>query len=114
MNQQELELYVGAALSLVGLIIAFWALNKFWVKINIFVTDTLKEKQSDGTYRWSKTSVITVTAWNGVLVSFFYDMVKNGFNEIAWFGLAAVATGAKIANAKAKQIDPLIQPPKEE
>jgi len=114
MEQSQLELWIGLGIVVIALVISIWVLKKFWTQIALFIKDTLKEKQSDGYWKWSVTAVITVTVWKAVLISYFYDMVQKGFNEMAFFGLLAVATGAKIASAKAKQIDPLIQPPKDE
>ena len=68
--------------------------------------DTLKK---DG--KWSKMSIITASAWLVVMWAFIYDELHNGFNETAWFGLLAVASGNKVMDAWSKKVDPTITAP---
>ena len=70
------------------------------------IEDTLKK---DG--KWSKMSIITASAWQVVLWAFIYDEIHNGFNETAWFGLLAVASGNKVMDAWSKKVDPTITAP---
>lgn len=98
-------------LGLIVLILFIRALFKGSVVLKYFgqiVDDTLKK---DG--KWSKMSIITATAWAIVIWSFHYDLINNGFNETAWFGLLAVATGNKVMDAWSKKVDPTIVTPKD-
>lgn len=76
--------------------------------IGQMLDDTLKK---DG--KWSKMSIITASAWLVVMWAFIYDELHNGFNETAWFGLLAVASGNKVMDAWSKKVDPTITAPKD-
>jgi NADH:ubiquinone oxidoreductase subunit 5 (subunit L)/multisubunit Na+/H+ antiporter MnhA subunit len=72
--------------------------------------DTLKNAEG----KWSMPRIMMVIAFNSVLVAFFYDLYKQvHLNEFATIALLTVAVTGKIADAKAKQIDPTVLPPKE-
>jgi hypothetical protein len=75
--------------------------------INI-INDTLKKKDSDGVIRWSRTSLTMLTAWISVLFSFYYDLIKNGFNEASFIIMVGVALGSKLTDAWTKRINPII------
>lgn len=110
----EKEYFFIVAAIFVGLLLITWLIRKFLKTsmvlqyIQKIIDDTLKV---DG--RWSKTAIITASAWAVVLWSFHYDLIKNGFNITAWGFLLTVATGNKLVNAYSKKVDPTIVPPKE-
>lgn len=62
--------------------------------------DTLKR---DG--KWSRTSLTMASAWFAILLTYFIDFYMNGFNEMAFTELLAVALGAKWVDAKSKEIE---------
>ena len=75
--------------------------------INDLINDTLKRKDaSDGSLKWSRTSLTMLTAWISVLWAFHYTFVKYGFNEVAFVTMSSIALGAKIADAYTKKITP--------
>jgi len=62
--------------------------------------DTLKR---DG--KFSRTSLTMATAWGAILAVFISDYCMNGFNEMAFTEILAVAVGVKWVDAKSKQIE---------
>ncbi len=111
---KNIEIMVGLIVATIAILIVLWVLRKFSEKIRIFIQDTLKEKQMDGTWKWSKTALTMATAWYSVLYAFFFDLVKTGFRMDSFVVMALVGTGIPIASAYAKKVNPLIQPPKDE
>ena len=114
MSEYKLNMIVGIMVVLLPLFTGIYLLRKFSQKVGVFINDTLKERQSNGYWKWSKNSIIIATAWAAVLFVFIYDEIINGFNETAWMYLAGVAIGSPIASAYAKKLNPLVQPPKDE
>jgi hypothetical protein len=106
--------YLLAGAGVIVLTVALWLLKKFSQKVNIFLRDTLKEKQADGYWKWSRTSLTMASAWYAVLYSYFFDLVKNGFHMEAFIVLVGVATGVQYISALSKKVNPLVQPPKED
>jgi len=95
------------ALVLIVLFVRALIVGSIVVKsIGQMLDDTLKK---DG--KWSKMSIITASAWLVVMWAFIYDELHNGFNETAWFGLLAVASGNKVMDAWSKKVDPTITAP---
>ncbi len=94
-----------------GLLFIFYVLRKFSEQVSIFVQDTLKEKQLDGTWKWSKTALTMASAWYSVLFAFFFELLKKGFDIESFLIMACVGTGIPIASAYAKKINPLVQAP---
>lgn len=109
-------IYIGLALVLaaIGLYLTIRLIKKFSGKINLFLRDTLKEKQSDGYWKWSKGAIIIATAWYAVMYAFFFDLFKNGFNFEAFLVIAGIAIGAPITSSYSKKLNPLVTPPKED
>lgn len=107
------EIMLGLVIASFGLIIVFYIIKKFSEQLQIFVRDTMKEKQSDGTWKWSKTALTMASAWYSCLYAFFFDLIKNGFNFEAFMVMAGVGTGVGVAAAYAKKLNPLVQEPKD-
>jgi hypothetical protein len=112
--ENNIQIIVGLFVATIFLLFVVYLLKRFSDKIGIFIRDTMKEKQLDGSWKWSKTALTMATAWYAVLYAFFFDLIKNGFNEVAFFAMIAVATGSPLLNAKAKQINPLTNAFKDE
>jgi len=62
--------------------------------------DTLKRNG-----KYSRTSLTMATAWVAILAVFISDYIINGFNEMAFTEILAVAIGIKWVDAKSKQLE---------
>jgi hypothetical protein len=109
--KDNVKLLIGIAVAAIVLFIFIWLVRKFSDKIGIFIRDTMKEKQSDGYWKWSRTSIILVSSWFCVVYAYFFDLTKNGFNFETFCFMGAIATGIPITSAYSKKLNPLIQPP---
>ncbi len=111
MNTETVFTYIGIAISVVLLILIIIRIRKVLAWCSDVIKDTCRGK--DG--KWSLTSIMMIVAFDAALILIFYDEFKqNKLNEFAIISLLVLATTGKIATAKAKQIDPTIQPPKDE
>ena len=112
--RENTQIIIGLIVASAIIIFAIYLIKKFNEKVAIFIRDTMKERQPDGYWKWSKTALTMATAWYSVLYSYFFDLVKNGFHMEAFLVLVGVATGSTVFSAYAKKINPLYKQPKEE
>lgn len=68
------------------------------------IDDTLK-REKDGQRRFSKTALTMLTAWVAVLYVFIDDYIRNGFRWESFIAMLSVATGVKVADAIAKNLN---------
>lgn len=92
----------------IGLIIyALVKLQKVINLVNSIIEDTLK-RDLNGVRVWSTTKLTMASAWFIVIISYFYDLYKNGFNETAFMVMTGVALGAKVTDAWSKKMNPFV------
>ncbi len=111
MTQDNIYLISVIILIATFLIIGVFLLKRFSEKVNIFLRDTMKEKQANGYWKWSKGAIIVVTSWGTCEFMCLYSLIKEGFKIEVAVLMACIATGVPIAGAYAKHINPLVQAP---
>lgn len=98
--------YIGVAAFFIILIFILWRVKIVFDLFRTIMNDTLKTPEG----KWSKTNMITASAWFSVLFVFFADFYKHGFNQWAFGLMCSIAVGAKVMKSWANKIDPLVQP----
>lgn len=73
--------------------------------LNEIANDTLKKKTPEGTREWSRTSLTMFTAFMLACGAFVYSVIAEGFRFDAFSAMLATGLGAKLVDAKSKQIE---------
>mgnify|MGYP003473965824 CR=1 FL=1 len=107
---QNTIIYSLISIGVVLFILITLRLKKIFSGVQSILSDTLKDREG----KWSMPRIMMFVAFHAVLIVYFYDTYKQGkLNEFVTIALLGVAVTGKIADAKAKQIDPTVITPKD-
>jgi hypothetical protein len=68
------------------------------------IKDTLKKKDKESNYIWSRTSLTMFTAWVIAIGMALFNQIKNGFNFEVFCVFVTVALGSKVTDAISQKL----------
>jgi len=101
-----------------SMFIGFGLLLLFRIKsvcrvVKSIAKDILKQKQPDGTYRWSLIRCMQLAAFGSCFWAFHYTMLHEKFNDMLFYALLFFAVMGQVPDAWSKKINPNSSTPDE-